>query len=305
MEKMNQYKNHASKAVGLIGFLACLALFVTHPSFPTPDKLFIFLIFAFMAFGQAWELFKRLFPFVAIILVYESFRSVADHLNTHVDYLLAPHMDRLMFGNLPTVYLQNWLWQGHVVWYDYALYIPYLFHFILPLCLAILVWKTRESEYWRVVSTYLVVAFGAFLTFFLFPSAPPWLASQNHYIEPITRISSQVWAGLGLQDFPSFYDHISPNPVAAVPSLHAAWAALLFIFVLKLYGRRWAAVAAVYPLLIFLGTIYEGEHYAFDVICGVIYAVVGYLVTPVLMSYANRGWNRLGPARSKKRLKRA
>ena len=108
---------------------------------------------------------------------------------------------------------------------------------------------------------------------------------------------------MGLQDFPSFYDHISPNPVAAVPSLHAAWAVLLFIFVLKLYGRRWAVLAAVYPLLIFVGTIYEGEHYAFDVICGILYAVVGYLITPSLMGYAKRAWKKLAPTYSKRTFK--
>lgn len=276
------------RAAGIILSLLIIAEFIIRPSFPTPDKLFIFIFCIFLAYGQAWALFKRLFPFVAVILAYESFRSVADKLNTHVNYLLAPHIDKFLFGNLPTVYLQNWLWHGHTSWYDYALYIPYLLHFILPLGLAILVWKTREKFYWRVVSTYLVVAFGAFLTFFIIPAAPPWLASQNHYIQPITRISSDVWAGLGLHNFPSFYNHISPNQVAAIPSLHSAWAVLLLIFVYKLYGRRWAALAGIYPLLIFVGTIYEGEHYAFDVIAGIIYAIAGYFATPHFMNYASR-----------------
>ena len=246
-----------------------------------------------MAYGQAWQLFKRLFPFVAVILVYESFRSAADRLNTHVNYTLAPHIDKFLFGNLPTVYLQNWWWQGHTSWYDYVLYIPYLFHFILPLGLAILVWKTRETHYWRVVSTYLVVAFGAFATFFIMPAAPPWLASQNHIIQPITRISSDVWAGLGLRDFPSVYNHIAPNQVAAIPSLHAAWAVLLLIFVYKLYGRKWALLAAIYPLLIFIGTVYEGEHYVFDIIAGIVYAIIGYLITPRIMRAIKAGASRL------------
>lgn len=290
MKKMRLNKKLLLRALGVIGSLACVAAFIYRPSFPTPDKLFVFLLFVFMAYGQAWQLFKRLFPFVAVILVYESFRSFADQLNSHVDYLFAPHMDRLLFGNLPTVYLQDWLWKGHTSWYDYVLYIPYLFHFIIPFGLAILIWKTRESEYNRALTTYLVVAFGAFLTFFLFPSAPPWLASQNHYIQPITRISSQVWAGLGLKDFPSVYNHIAPNPVAAIPSLHAAWAVLLLIFVWKLYGWRWGLVSAVYPFLIFFGTIYEGEHYAFDVITGIIYGVAGYLITPWLMRQGGIFW---------------
>jgi membrane-associated phospholipid phosphatase len=281
------------RAAGIILTLIILAAFIRRPSFPTPDKLFIFALCLFMALGQATAFFKRLFPFVAVILIYESFRSVADKLNTHINYLLAPHIDKFLFGNLPTVYLQNWLWRGHTSWYDYALYLPYLLHFILPLGLAVLVWKTREKHYWRVVATYLVVAFGAFLTFFIFPAAPPWLASQNHYIQPITRISSDVWAGLGLHNFPSFYNHISPNQVAAIPSLHSAWAVLLLIFVYKLYGRRWAILAAIYPLLIFFGTIYEGEHYAFDVITGVIYAAAGYKLTPYIISHTIKLWAKM------------
>lgn len=289
---MKQNKQAVTRAAGAAGTAACLYLFVRDPSFPTPDKLFVFMLFLFMAYGQAWEMFRRFFPFVAVLLVYESFRSVADQINTHVQYMLAPHADKLLFGNLPTVYLQDWLWKGHTSWYDYVLYLPYLLHFILPLGLAVLVWKTRESQYWRVVSTYLVVAFGAFLTFFLMPSAPPWLASQNHYIQHITRISSDVWAGLGLHNFPSFYNHISPNSVAAIPSLHAAWAAILFMFVYKLYGWRWGLLSAVYPLLIFIGTVYEGEHYAFDVIAGILYAVAGYYATPYIMDFSKKYYVR-------------
>ncbi len=298
MGKMKLERKHLSQAIGVGGTLACLFIFARQPSFPTPDKLFIFLLLVFMAYGEAWELFKRLFPFVAVILVYESFRSFADKLNTHVDYLFAPHADKLLFGNLPTIYLQNWLWRGHTSWYDYVLYIPYLFHFIIPLGLAILVWKTRAAEYTRGVTTYLVVAFGSFLTFFLFPAAPPWLASQNHYIPPITRISSDVWYGLGLHDFPSIYNHLAPNPVAAIPSLHAAWAILFLIFIWKLYGRRWGLLSAIYPFLIFFGTIYEGEHYAFDVIAGVAYAIAGYLITPWLMTKSHLAWEKFKPVYS-------
>jgi len=280
---VNKLIHYAWRSAGLLGAAGSVILFIQHPSFPTPDKLFVFMLFIFMAFAQARQLIERLLPFVVVILVYESFRSVADKLNTHVNYTLAPWFDNHLFGDLPTVILQSYWWRGRVSWYDYALYVPYLLHFVLPFMLAILVWKTREKYYWRVVSTYMVVAFGSFLTFFLLPAAPPWLASQNGYIQPIVRISSDVWASLGLQDFPSFYNHITPNPVAAIPSLHAAWAVLLPIFVYKFYGRRWGLLCAIYPLLIFIGTVYEGEHYVFDLVLGALYAVLGYLVTPYLL----------------------
>jgi membrane-associated phospholipid phosphatase len=300
MAAVSKYRK-LTQTIGLIGALACLVAFVARPSFPTPDKLLIFLVFVFMYFHQALAMLKRLLPFVGLLLVYESFRSVASQLNSHVNYTLAPRFDRWLFGDLPTNYLQRLLWHGHVQWYDFIFYLAYMAHFILPMGLALLVWKTRERHYWRLVSTYLAVAFASFITFFLFPAAPPWLAAQHHVINPITRISSDVWFALGLKDFPSFYNHLAANPVAAVPSLHAAWATLLVLFVGELYGRRWAALACLYPFLIFVGTVYQGEHYGFDVITGVLYALVGYWAT----GWYWRSGHSAGPRRFLKQLGQA
>jgi hypothetical protein len=261
---MEIIKKYSEQVIGVLGTIFCLVVFIREPSFPTPDKIMIFLTFVFMCLKQAVAMLKHLLPFVAVILVYESFRSVANKLNTHVNYLFAPTIDKFMFGNLPTVYLQNWMWRGHVQWYDFVFYLAYMLHFIIPIALAILIWKTREKYYWRVVTTYIVTAFAAFITFFLFPAAPPWMAAQSHYIQPITRISSDVWFALGLADFPSVYNHLSPNPVAAIPSLHAAWATLFVIF-------------------IYNGTVYQGEHYAFDELAGIVYAFAAYAATPYLM----------------------
>lgn len=293
MGRVQKIKRRLVRIIGAAGTLGLLAVFIHEPSFPTPDKLIVFLTFIFMMFNQAVEMLKRLLPFVVLILVYESFRSVAHSLNTHTNYLLAPHVDTLLFGTLPTAALQHWLWHGHVQWYDVVLYVPYLLFFIMPLALAILVWKTRDEYYWRVIITYLLVFFGAFLTFLLFPAAPPWMASDNHYIQPVVRVSSYVWNSMGIHNFPSLYNHIAPNPVAAVPSLHAACGVLLSLFIFKIYGRRWGLVSLIYPALLIIGVIYEAEHYAFDVIIGSLYAVAGYLLAPYLMACGRRMMDRL------------
>jgi hypothetical protein len=298
---MKKIKNNLERIVGIIGVILCGLAYIHAPSFPTPDKLLIFLVFVFMIFNQALAMLKHLLPFVAVILAYESFRSVADKLNSHVDYLTAPRFDQFVFRNLPTTYLQNWLWHGHVRWYDFTFYGAYMLHFIIPIALAILVWKTREKYYWRLVSTYVVTAFAAFITFLVFPAAPPWMASDGHYIHYIVRISSDVWFAMGLHDFPSVYNQLSPNPVAAIPSLHAAWATLLVIFVYKLYGKRWALLAAIYPFLIYVGTVYEGEHYAFDELTGILYAVAAYFITPYLMIKIKKTWLELRAKRQKPR----
>lgn len=290
---MTKNRQYALQIVGVIGVIICVVFFIREPSFPTPDKLVVFLTFVFMSFHQAKEMLKRLLPFVAAILVYESFRGIAHSLNSHVNYNLAVNADRLLFGTLPTTTLQNWLWHGKVQWYDFLFYVPYVLFFALTFGLAILVWKTHEQYYWRVVDTYIVLFFAAFLTFFLFPTAPPWLAAQNHYIEPITRVSSNVWYALGLKDFSLVYSKISPNPVAAIPSLHAACSTLFALFVYKIYGKRWAALAAIYPVLIYIGVVYEGEHYVFDILVGIIYALSAYFASPYIMGWIKKSFMKI------------
>lgn len=281
IQKLKSVQTTSLQVIGVLGALACIVLFIRHPSFPTPDKLMVFLTFIFMAFHQTKEMLKRLLPFTIIILIYESFRSLANTLNTHTNYTLAPHIDRwLGFGQLPGARLQHWLWHGYVQWYDIVLYIPYMLFFAMPFALAILIWKTRDHYFWQGVTAYSVLFFSAFATFLAFPAAPPWLAAQQHVIQPITRISTNVWGALGIQNFPSVYNHLSPNPVAAVPSLHAAASTLFSLIIFKLYGRRWGLVSLLYPGLIYIGVVYEGEHYLFDVIAGVIYGVVAYLAAP-------------------------
>ena len=115
-----------------------------------------------------------------------------------------------------------------------------------------------------------------FITFAAFPAAPPWMAQRDGYIEGTVHVTDGVWEVLGLSDIPSVYENISPNPVAAVPSLHAAYATLLLIFAWKAFGRKWGLGTAIYPALIYFGTTYLGEHYFVDEIIGALYAVAAY-----------------------------
>jgi hypothetical protein len=276
-------KNNLWRIIGLIGTIGCVLLFVRQPSWPTPDKIIVFLTFVFMMFAQAKEMLKHLLPFVALLLVYESFRGLVPHLNTHVNYMWMVGADKFLFGGtLPTVTLQQWWWHGTVVWFDFVFYLAYMLHFILPIGLALLIWKYREKAYWQYISTYLLVSFMGFVTFLLFPAAPPWLASDKQLLPHISRVSTSIFQALGVQDFPSVYNKISPNPVAAVPSLHAAYATLLVLFTYKLFGKKWALVACIYPFLIFVGTVYMGEHYAIDEILGFAYAVVAFFLVATI-----------------------
>jgi membrane-associated phospholipid phosphatase len=114
------------------------------------------------------------------------------------------------------------------------------------------------------------------------------MANDRSLIEPITRVSSAVWAAFGIHDFPSVYNKISPNPVAAMPSLHAAYSMLFALFITTLFKSRWRWLAWIYPLLIWVGTVYQGEHYAIDAIVGIIYAVIAFIISPYFIRMIRR-----------------
>lgn len=275
-----------SRTLGVVGTIIFLVVFIRTPSFPTPDKLLVFLTLVGMAFGQAIKLLKRFGPFVVLLLAYESLRGLAPRLNSHVNFTPMIDADRwLAFGTLPTTTLQKWLWHGSVQWYDFMLYGAYTLHFVLPFALAVLIWKTREKHYWHFIVSLVILSFAGFATYVAFPAAPPWMASDRGYIEPITRVSSHVWAAFGIHDFPSVYNKIAPNQVAAVPSLHAAYAFLFAFFITKLYKTRWKLAAWIYPLFIWFGTVYMGEHYIVDAILGVVYAYLSYLAAPYVVRW--------------------
>jgi membrane-associated phospholipid phosphatase len=271
--------------VGLIGVFTITTLFIIKPSFPTPDTLLVFLIFIFMIFNIAWGMFKRLGPLAIILIAYDSFKNLLPSIDKHVHYTLMPNFDTSVFGTLPTITLQKLLWHGHVVWYDYIFYGVYMMHFLLPIFLAIIIYEKRSTQYWRFATTYIVASFTAFIFYFLYPTAPPWLASQDHYIPHITRISNAIYESLGVNNFPAIYNRFAPNPVAAVPSLHAAFSVLFVLFVYKLFGKRWAALSLIYPFIIMVGVIYMGEHYAFDVLTGILLAIISFAFTPYLMKF--------------------
>lgn len=276
-------KKHILPAIGVLGTLICIILYIREPSFPTPDKFLVFAVFVAMIFSESIELLKRFSPFVALILVYESFRGIADYLNKNVNFDFMIDADKLMFfGTLPTVKLQQWLWHGQLQWYDFALYLAYMMHFVFPLLLAVVIWKKFPAKYWNYMSAFVVLMFSGFLTYVLFPAAPPWMASDLGYIESIQRISSHVWYAFGITDFPSVYNRIAPNPVAAVPSLHAGFSVLFAMYVSGLFKSKWRYLSWLYPAMIIFGTVYMGEHYIIDAMIGALYAIAAYKITPLL-----------------------
>ena len=255
------------------------ALLITG-NWPTPDQIGLAL-FAFalltarpLAFLRDWS------PFVLLILSYEFLRGFADGLvaNTHIGFPIT--MDKAVFGGtLPTVFLQNHLWDpNNLHWYDYLSAFMHPMHFLVPLLVAFVFWMRSKKLYWRFVGSYLLLTYAGFVTYLLYPMAPPWYASNLGRTPPVTQILGDVlWQHTVSHPIVFVYNRFDANAVAAMPSLHAAFPVLVFLVMWKL-NPKWGWLTFLYPVVMDFAVVYMGEHYVTDVIAGTIYGAVSYFL---------------------------
>jgi membrane-associated phospholipid phosphatase len=145
--------------------------------------------------------------------------------------------------------------------------------------LAAILWKFAHERFRRYTTLLVGLTFAALVTYVLYPAVPPWLASHNAEFPPTAKIIDEMWTHIGLGNGASVFSatgHFA-DPVAAMPSLHAAYPVLLMLFFWKSAGRfRW--LLPLYPLAMAFTLVYTGEHFVIDVIFGWLYAITIFVV---------------------------
>ena len=235
-------------------------------------------------------------PLALVLAVYDLLRGHADGLLFSTWYRPQLEADSFLFGgHVPTVWLQDRLWHGssHVRWYDYATWGVYMSYFVATYLLAGFLWFFARARFRRYVGSVALLAGMAFATFALFPAAPPWLASRTGDLDPTTRLIGPISGHIPFLSFSfeGLYERGTEysNPVAAVPSLHAAYTLLFALFLWQV--ARWARpILALYPLAMAFALVYAAEHYVFDILLGWAYTLVAVWVVGRI---ADRHGNKL------------
>jgi membrane-associated phospholipid phosphatase len=246
----------------------------------TPDKYLLVLLVPAVILGCARRYVYDFVPFGALLVIYAQSRGIAHLLHPDPYYLPQLKADRFMFGIVPSEELQRWLWAGSSRWYDTVMVAVTRLHFIVPPLLAFILWVKRRALFYRFAATMILVSFAGALTFYLFPAAPPWAAGERGLLPGLIRIPHNPAPNpSGAHGYHSISVSrlIDPNPYAAIPSLHAGYAFLCYLFVVCLVWRtrwRWWAVAlgALYPLAQSFAVVYTGNHYVIDLLIGYLYA---------------------------------
>ena len=270
---------------------------------PTSDPLIAFgwLWLATIAWrnDRPWKeylLFLRdWLPICLLLAVYNVSRGYADNLfEPHVTPLI--NADKLLFfGHVPTSFLQEHLWQpGVVQWWEVVVSIVYFSHFLTVPTIAVLLWMRSRPQWARFMRRWFTLCVFGLITYFLYPAAPPWWAAlpeHGAHIEA-SRISTNGWDAIGLHGAGNTLNALqveASNPVAAMPSLHTAFALMAVVFFLPMVRRRWWPLLLAYPLSMTFTLVYTGEHYVIDVLVG--WAYVG--IVFVVVGLAERWWRRI------------
>ncbi len=246
-----------------------------------PDRYAFVLLLGSLLVKRTRAFILDWIPFLFILLAYDFLRgfTAATEARSHIFEMI--DFDKWLFGgSLPTLWLQEHLYiPGQIHWYDFLATIFYFMHFALPLGFGFLLWLDDRTRFRQFVIAILLLSYAGWITYVAFPATPPWLASQEGHLPVVHKILDSTLSVFPDRfNLPTIYHNFDPNPVAAMPSMHAAYPFLVFLFALGFLGLR-ALLFLPYVLGVWFSIVYLGEHYIADILGGVIYATVFFLIT--------------------------
>lgn len=225
--------------------------------------------------------------YVVMWMVYDHTRGAADGLGLPLQVETARNIDRaLFFGADPTVWMQRMFYSAeHVRWYDVAATIVYDSHFVVPVVAIGVLWVWRRQDWVRFMRRFATLLAGACVMFIVLPTAPPWMAGGGDArvrldaLPPLARPAGRGWDYFGVDSVGHLWEtgRDLTNRTAALPSLHAAFALFVVIFLFpKVPSRLARAAMLVYPLTMGVVLVYLAEHYVIDVLAGWVFVVASF-----------------------------
>jgi hypothetical protein len=218
----------------------------------------------------------RWWPEILVIVwlcwVYDAITNLAP-LRRHQAYAHARsllHVEGILHLD-PEAALNHWLAGHHTLalwvsnYYDNA-------HFVVTLGVVGWLWW-RHPDLYRPLRTSLVLinVIGLFV-FWRDPTAPPRLVDPHRYIDVVAATHA----------FGSWHHGTlatAANQLAAMPSLHIAWAVWSALAFWRVFCRhRWAQLVWIYPAVTALAVMATGNHYLLDVVAGVATAAVATVI---------------------------
>ncbi|MDE6394630.1 MAG: phosphatase PAP2 family protein [Duncaniella sp.] len=273
-------------------FIACLAIWFSVTAlfvgFRT-EHLYIAIFLATMLFasGTTRRLIVALVPFIIFGISYDWMNLLPNYEVNPVDTLGLYSAEKSIFGitSSGALLTPNEWWAIHTSpILDFLSGCFYLCWVPVPLLFGVWLYCDRQySEYLHFSIVFLLVNLIGFALYYVHPAAPPWYVAM-HGFDFIPGTHGET-AGLGRWDammgvaiFDGLYARNS-NVFAALPSLHAAYMLVAFIYAMRAKCPVWLRVLfAVICVGIWFTAVYTSHHYIIDVLAGISVTILGWLI---------------------------
>jgi hypothetical protein len=131
----------------------------------------------------------------------------------------------------------------------------------------------RHPEAWgRIRSWFLSVTLAGLVIHVVFPLAPPRMLGDEGFVDTLHVYGPSIYS----RDV----TNSAANQLAAMPSLHFAWAAIVAAGVISTRRSRWSWLIVLHPLVTLLAIVATANHYWAD-------AAVGGLLVAAAVSTSN------------------
>ncbi len=259
----------------------------------------LFVVAPLLAYGRPWmqRLFVGIYPMGLLGLIYDAMRFVENVGVTperlHVCDLR--DLDTRLFGVTvgpqgARVSLPEWLQAHSSTALDLLCAIPYGAFLFITIGFAVFLYRRDYRTMCRFAWSFLLVNIAGFVTYHLFPAAPPWyVATHGCGVDLLAHASPgpnlmRVDAIVGVPFFTSLYGR-SNDVFGAVPSLHVSYPMSIILFGwphLRSVGRT---LSVLFLVAMCFGAVYLDHHWVIDVVIGLLYSVTTYAVVQAIGGY--------------------
>ncbi len=162
-------------------------------------------------------------------------------------------------------------------------------HFVVTLGLVGWLWWRHPAKYRPLRTSLVLINVIGLAVFWLYPLAPPRLLDPSKYFDVVASTHA----------FGSWHTGTlatAANQLAAMPSLHIAWAAWSALALWRIFGgRRWAWLVWAYPVVTAVAVMATGNHYLLDVIAGAATMAVATVIADRFHSWWSARVDQLEP----------
>jgi hypothetical protein len=269
----------------IVPFVAYAMISVARGELRVEHFAFIGLVGALSYSGPRMrELLGGLYPIGLVGLLYDGMRPLRNLGLTpeRVHLCDVRHLEARLFGldsGGGRITLHDYFRANGVLALDLLAAIPYATFVFLSIATAIWLYVVDRPAMRRFTWAFFTLNVLGFITYHLFPTAPPWyFHTHGCGVDLATHASegpalARVDAFLGVPYFHGMYSKAS-SVFGAIPSLHCAYPLLVVIEGWRTFGLKLRAASIAYWLAMIFASVYLDHHWLLDGLLGSAYAVV-------------------------------